>query len=318
VQSGDRTHAIEEVAASIARLVKKVAPTATAWGDEVVPAGYVLPEDPIPFLLVRVTERGVDVFVPGRSGVPFSYTFESVGDVGWADLEHALRVAVANAQARRSPVRATDLAKGPAGDLALPKALFVVGAYLVSDAVRWQRVGIVALVPWAIVGVVVGLVTGRVLGESDPGMTGSSPLPGLVGLVIGAGGWALTVRWAHRRFPPTAAQRAAAAAADAEFLRTQSRTVGCVALGAWLFVGVGLLTALGSEVARGRIGQVAMVILLLGAVVIPIAVVRYVRRHVPSGPPSPAERIVDMSMLCLLILLVAVGLYSVMTTSPPG
>jgi hypothetical protein len=316
VDPGDRPHAFNGVLAAVEQLVQRVEPTATWQGNGDESAGWALPEDPVPFLLVRVAERGVDVFVPDRSGVPFSYTFESVGDVGWADFEHALRVAVANAQARRSPVRATDMAKGPAGDLALPKALFVVGAFFSFEATSWQRLGIVALLPWALVAVIVGLLTGRVLGESDPGATGSSPLPGLVGLVIGAGGWALTVRWAYRRFPPTAAQRAAAREADREFLRTNSRTLGCLALGAWFFAFGAGAAVLGSEAVRGQSGRLFTAIMALGIVVVPVVVTRYVRRRYPAGPRTGAEVVADTVMLLMLLLLVAVMLYSVITTPP--
>jgi hypothetical protein len=260
----DPPPAFDDVIASVDRLVRSIAPTATTVGDGVVPGGYALPEHPVPFLLLQVVETGVEVFVPATG-------------LGWSDLEHALRVAVASADARSFPR---------------------------ARAVRWQRVGIVALLPWGLIAVTLGILIARAMGV-DPEAPGS-PIPGIVGIVVGVGGWVLTNWWAYRRFPPTPQQRAAASSADTKFLRANSATVGCLVGGAWFFLGGAALAILGPEASRGRPGQAVLVIFLIGLVVIPAIVVRYVRRRYPPDPQTSEQRLANRVMFLMVLAIVMI------------
>jgi hypothetical protein len=270
----------------------------------------MLPEHPVPVLLLRVIETGVEVFVPAFSGAPFVATFRAATDEGWSDLEHALRVAVASAEARSSP-RARfshHSSGGPVGSAGaepvVAEAAFIIGGFVLFDAVRWQRVGIVALLPWAVIAVTAAIVVARVMGE-NPEAPGSS-VPAIVGILVGVGGWVLTTRWAYRRFPPTARQRAAASSADREFLRTQTPAVGCIVGGAWLFLGGVVLAVLGPEASRGPVGGVVLVIMLIGVVVMPILAVRYVRRRYPPDPQTPEQGLANRVMLLLVLAIVLI------------
>ncbi len=184
------------------------------------------------------------------------------------------------------------------------EAAFIIGGFVLFDAVRWQRVGIVALLPWAVIAVTAAIVVARVMGE-NPEAPGSS-VPAIVAILVGVGGWVLTTRWAYRRFPPTARQRAAASSADREFLRTQTPAVGCIVGGAWLFLGGVVLAVLGPEASRGPVGGVVLVIMLIGVVVMPILAVRYVRRRYPPDPQTPEQGLANRVMLLLVLAIVLI------------
>ncbi len=84
----------EDVVVAIDGLVRSIAPAAVAWGEGAVPQGYLLPDDLVPFVLVRVAQTGVDVSVRTDSTDPYVGTFASTTDAGWSDFEHAIRSAV--------------------------------------------------------------------------------------------------------------------------------------------------------------------------------------------------------------------------------
>ena len=268
-------------------------------------------------LVDRAEAFGVlTVFVPARLASEEGYRrpIRTVADVDDA-LATAIRGRVANlpnAPATGRPRRATTslFYLLPLGHL---WAVLDGIEYLLLRAPRWQQLATLAMPVWFVIGSLVGGAA-TTLGRSLPHLDRS--FGGLVGGLVGAGGWLASVAWLVRHVRSTDDQRAAAF----ESMRQSTLAVGCLGTVAWLSGAVvlgaivaELLTAMG---APGTVGAVLFAGLLFAGFAGSLWTIRELRRRYPPPPQTRAERLVGRGLLVALALVVGLVAWSVIDRKP--
>ena len=173
--------------------------------------------------------------------------------------------------------------------------------YLIFDAPRWQRLGVIAIPLFGIIGLAVGELATATLHTDGT----------WAGVLVGSVGWASTLRWLYNRFPPTPEQAAIAY----ESIRRSTLELGCLATIGWF--GGALVAGAAIESLIGlRFGGVAVLASLAVAVAGSIWTFRALRRRYPPPPQTKVERWMARAFGFGLLSVVVLGAWLLLSSSP--